>query len=85
MIVRVYWTIWAIFAGITALLGVTGNLNALTWSAVGFFAFGLTFMGMIGVLPLMAAHPMENEPKAVKPLPTSAEVKSAIPAVLKSA
>ena len=59
------------------------------WAAVimGFVAFGLTFMGMIGVLPAMVSHP---EPKRVdESQPVLATVQSTSPAkafgVLKSA
>jgi len=78
--------IWAIFAAVTAILAISGNLNAITLSILGFFAFGHTFMGMIGVLPLMAAHPTPKQPKPAKPVAAETlEVKTPIPAVLKSA
>ena len=87
MLVRIYWTTWAIFAGINALLFAAGSFTMWTAVIMGFVAFGLTFMGMIGVLPAMVSHP---EPKRVtEPQPVLTPVQSTAPVkafgVLKSA
>lgn len=69
MLVKIYWTIWAVFAFISVLLLATGSFTMLTAVAVGFFAFGLTFMGMMGVLPAMVAHPAPEPLAKAEPSP----------------
>ena len=87
MLVRIYWITWAIFAFVTALLFAMGTFTMMTVVVAGFVAFGLTFMGMMNVLPGMVAHP---EPvRYVEPELVKAPVQSTAPAkafgVLKSA
>ena len=88
MLVRIYWITWAIFAGIGALLFAAGAFTM--WAAVimGFAAFGLTFMGMMNVLPGMVTHPAPKS-LAPEPKPVAAPVQRTAPAkafnVLKSA
>jgi hypothetical protein len=56
MLVRIYWFTW-LAIGITAgLLYVTGNLGAMMLVVYGFVAFGMVFMGMMGVLPATISH-----------------------------
>ena len=62
MPVKTFWTVCAVFTLATLLLFVTGNLSMLVAVIVGFIAFGLTFMGMMNVLPLMVSHPAEAKP-----------------------
>lgn len=68
MLVRIYWTIWAMFLFIGALLFVSGNFTMFAAVAMGFFAFGLTFMGMISVLPGMVTHPAPERSAAPDPI-----------------
>lgn len=78
MLVRIYWTTWILFAVVAAFLFVTGTLNMLTIVAMGFVAFGLTFMGMMNVLPSMVAHPAPPAP--VEPEPVAAPIQQPAPA-----
>ena len=62
MLIKIYWSTWALFALAVLVLFATGNLTMIAWSALGFFAFGLTFMGMMAVLPVMITHPASPKP-----------------------
>ena len=55
--VKLYWSLWSVVA--LAALGIylTGNFSPMAAVVFGFIAFGMVFMGMIGVLPTMVAHP----------------------------
>ena len=57
MLVKAYWMIWGVFGLAALLLFAAGSFTMLTGVVFGFVAFGLTFMGMIGVLPFMVSHP----------------------------
>ena len=87
MIVKVYWTLWALVALSALVLFVAGSLTPMAIIVYGFIAFGLTFMGMMGVLPLTITHPAE--PKIQKPVLAAPKVQVPAPAkaynVLKSA
>ena len=66
MSVRSYWLVCGIFVLASALLFVTGNMTMLVAVVVGFLAFGLTFMGMMNVLPAMVSHVTHPEPVKVE-------------------
>lgn len=85
MLVKIYFSLWVLTAIAAVLMLATGSVTMMTLSVFGFAAFGLTFMGMISVLPVWASHP--EEPKAPKPAPqpAPAERKAEGFAVLKSA
>ena len=74
MSVRAYWSTRGVFAIATLLLFVTGNMTMLMIVAMGSVAFGLTFMGMMNVLPLLVSHvnevakPAEIESVALQPM-----------------
>lgn len=73
MSVKAYWSIWGVFAVAALLLFVTGNMTMLTMVVMGFVGFGLTFMGMMNVLPLLVSHvneakPVEIESVALQPM-----------------
>lgn len=86
MVVRVYWSLWALTAISVPVLFVAGGLNMMAAVVYGLIAFGLIFMGMIGVLPNMAAHPAEHKPASPKPAAQPARSESAETlGVLKSA
>ena len=55
--VKLYWWLWSVVA--VAALGfyLFGSFSPMVAIVFGFIAFGMVFMGMIGVLPTMAAHP----------------------------
>ncbi len=72
MLIRVYWWTWGLFALVALLLFATGNLTMLTAVVLGFVAFGLTFMGMMGVLPTMVTHPAAPKITKTKPVAVKA-------------
>lgn len=55
--VKIYGFLWLAMGLTAALLFVTGNLTLTAAIAFGFVAFGLVFIGMIGVLPATVTHP----------------------------
>ena len=62
MLTKIYTTSWMIFFALALILVITGNMTMLALVVFGFFAFGLVFMGMMGVLPSIVAH--ANHPLA---------------------
>jgi len=69
MLVKVYWMTWGVVGLAALLLFAADSFTMLTGVVFGFIAFGMTFMGMMGVLPVMVSHPAP--PKEVK-APTEA-------------
>jgi len=62
-VVKIYFSLWFALAAIFALVFMLGNLTLITLVIFGFMAFGMTFMGMMGVLPAVvtnATHPSEK-------------------------
>lgn len=57
MLLKIYWTAWAFTCASAMLLFATGNFTMMAAVVFGFISFGLTFMGMISVLPATLAHP----------------------------
>ena len=57
MLVKVYWMTWGVTGLAALLLFAAGSFTMLTGVSFGFIAFGLVFMGMMGVLPVVVAHP----------------------------
>lgn len=72
MLVKIYWTLWAMVLFVAALLYLTGFLTMTAIVAFGFVIFGLIFMGMMSVLPVSVAHP---GPKRVANSPAMPVVK----------
>jgi hypothetical protein len=65
MLVKIYWSIWALFLAASFVLFAAGAMTSFVLVVLGFIAFGLTFMGMMGVLPAMVSHPApKKEAKA---------------------
>jgi hypothetical protein len=56
MLERLYFAVWGLYLLIVGTFYITGNLTAFTTVVLGFVFFGLTFMGMIGVLPFYVTH-----------------------------
>lgn len=56
MYVKIYTAVWLAVAIAAALFFVTGNMTPVVVVAFGFLAFGLTFMGMMSVLPSTVGH-----------------------------
>ena len=69
MIVRIYWSLWILTALSAVVLFLVGGLSMMAAVVYGTIAFGLIFMGMIGVLPNLATHP--SEAPATKPKPVA--------------
>ena len=66
--VRLYWSLWAAVAAAALGIYLSGNFSMMKAVAFGFIGFGMTFMGMIGVLPAIVTHPAkasEGESKTV--------------------
>lgn len=84
MIVRIYWSLWILTAISAIILFLIGGFTLMAAVVYGFIAFGLTFMGMIGVLPNIATHPVEAPIASPKPVAEPAKRTERI-AVLKSA
>ena len=90
MLVKMYWTVWAVTAFAAAMFYVTGNFTPVVGITFGFVAFGVVFMGMIGVLPSMASHPAPSK-VAAEPAAQNVSVDTPVPSttfaggVLKSA
>ena len=64
MLVKLYWMTWGVVGLAALLLFAAGSFTMLTAVVFGFIAFGMVFMGMMGVLPTIVAHP--TAPKEVK-------------------
>ncbi len=67
MLVKIYWSIWALFLAASFVLFAAGLMTSFVLVVLGFIAFGLTFMGMMGVLPAMVSHPTPQKAANVKP------------------
>ena len=85
--VKIYYSLWALTALALALLIATANFTMMTAVVFGFITFGLTFMGLIAVLPVWACHTPEPKPAKVKDatLPLAVPAKANAYGVLKSA
>jgi len=57
MLVKVYWMTWGVVGLAALLLFAAGSFTTMTGVVFGFIAFGMVFMGMMGVLPVMVSHP----------------------------
>ena len=72
MLVKVYWMTWGVTGLAALLLFAAGSFTMLTGVVFGFIAFGLTFMGMMGVLPVVVSHPepakVERATEALQPM-----------------
>ena len=69
MLVKMYWMAWALTAVAALMVLVAGYFTLMMATIFGFIAFGLVFMGMIGVLPSMVSHPAPPKPVAVPAAP----------------
>jgi len=65
MLVRIYETMWALYAVTVLAIVTTGNFTMFTSVVLGFIACTLTFMGIMSVPPVIIANPaMPNPAKA---------------------
>jgi len=68
MLAKIYWYTWLAIGLVFALISVTGNMTDMVLVVFGFIAFGMTFMGMMGVLPVtIADHKPTAEPAIETP------------------
>lgn len=56
MFEKIYFALWGLLLLVAGALFLTGTLTTMIGVVFGFIAFGLTFMGMIGVLPNWVGH-----------------------------
>ena len=56
MLTKIYAGIWIVALVAALVLLLTGNMTMLAIVTFGFIAFGLVFMGMMGVLPATVVH-----------------------------
>ena len=75
MLLKIYGSLWLVVGLVTAILFVTGTLSLTGIVVIGFFAFGLVFMGMMGVLPATVAHPATVKPAVQQSEATTANVR----------
>jgi ABC-type transport system involved in cytochrome bd biosynthesis fused ATPase/permease subunit len=66
MSVKSYSFLWIIFFVVASVMWLTGVLSMMAIVVFGFIAFGLVFMGMMCVLPLMVAHPTRQPEEKIK-------------------
>jgi hypothetical protein len=62
MPVKPYIALCGAFLAAALLLFITGNFTMMTAVVFGFIAFGLTFLGMMNVLPVAVSHAAPVEP-----------------------
>ena len=56
MLTKIYGFCWLTFFALALIVFLTGSMTMLALVTFGFFAFGLIFMGMMGVLPSIVVH-----------------------------
>ena len=56
MLTKIYAALWVVFFLLALILFLTGSMTMMALVVFGFVAFGLTFMGMMGVLPATVVH-----------------------------
>lgn len=61
MYVKLYAAVWGLLLLVAAGLAVSGNFGIKAAIAYGFITFGLTFMGMMSVLPSIVSTPEGRE------------------------
>lgn len=71
--VKIYGMLWLAFFLFAAVLYAGGLLTLSAGVIFGFVAFGMVFMGMIGVLPALVSHPspVRSTPEKVKAAPAT--------------
>ena len=78
MSVKAYWSTWAVTALAALLIFFTGNMTMLMVVVFGFLAFGLTFTGMMNVLPIVVTQ--SHESKTLEPKPVALQPMNETPA-----
>jgi len=57
MVVKIYTALWAMIFLAAAALFAVGSFTMVTAVVFGFIMFGMTFMGIMVVLPITISHP----------------------------
>ena len=58
---KTYWFLWILVVVGAGILWLAGMMTMLAVVVFGFIAFGMTFMGMMCVLPAVVSHPTPNK------------------------
>ena len=61
MLTKIYFALWGVLAVAAAVIFLTGNMTRLALVVFGFISFGLVFMGMMGVLPIVVTAPVKEK------------------------
>ncbi len=69
---KFYFTLWVVFGAAVGVMSLAGAFTMFTAVVFGFIAFGLTFTGMMCVLPSVVSHPAVLRIKAPARTMTSA-------------
>jgi len=64
VITKVYFMLWGLLFLAAAVIFAIGIMTPMTLVVFGFISFGMVFMGMMGVLPILVTHPEPT--KAIK-------------------
>ena len=56
MLERIYFALWGLYFATAGVIYMSGMFNAKVAVAFGLVFFGMTFMGMISVLPFHVSH-----------------------------
>ena len=64
---RFYWFLWVVYFVSVGVLWLGGAFTLTTLIVYGFLAFGLTFTGMMCVLPNVVSHPTVKKAKTPRP------------------
>ena len=76
---KFYFSLWIIAALAAVVVSLAGAMTMMSLVVFGFLAFGLTFVGMMCVLPGMVAHQHELE-HTIEPMVVNQPKQSARPA-----
>ena len=68
---RFYWFLWVVYFVSVGVLWLGGAFTLTTLIVYGFLAFGLTFTGMMCVLPNVVSHPPLKKAKTPRPAPVT--------------
>lgn len=60
MLIVVYSALWIISILAALIFLVTGNFHSYAMIGFGFVWFGLSFMGLMGVLPIWVGHNLHH-------------------------
>jgi len=57
VITKVYFALWGLLFVAAAVIFLIGTMTPMTLVVFGFISFGMVFMGMMGVLPILVTQP----------------------------